>query len=187
MNYHLANPVVWMHFLRGKYLVPWHHIASVEQLDIEELKRNHIRGLIFDVDNTLTDHHGMVIHKRFKEKLNRCKNEFGCVILSNCGPRRFAQLQDLFDIPIVPCGVKKPGRNSFETAGRMLELPHDQIAVVGDRILTDILGGNRAGCRTILVDAFDHSEPWAIRFLRKLEKLRTGFNTDSGNRVFRER
>ena len=43
-------------------------------------------------------------------------------------------------------------------------------AVIGDQILTDILGGNRMGAFTILVKPMSSQEFWWTRLMRKIEK-----------------
>jgi len=50
-----------------------------------------------------------------------------------------------------PLNVGKPNRRMFEAARRILGLDASRIGVVGDRMETDILGGIRAGMKTILV------------------------------------
>jgi 4-nitrophenyl phosphatase len=50
-----------------------------------------------------------------------------------------------------PIIMGKPERPIFELAMERMELPADQVASVGDRLDTDILGGQRAGLHTILL------------------------------------
>ena len=50
-----------------------------------------------------------------------------------------------------PVVVGKPEPGLFEHGIRRLGLPSDQVAMVGDRLDTDVVGGRRAGLRTILV------------------------------------
>ena len=60
-------------------------------------------------------------------------------------------------------------------ACKLLDLPAEKTVMVGDRLTTDILGGNRAGLKTIWVKAFDKNEPTVIRGIRFLERLRAVF------------
>ena len=52
---------------------------------------------------------------------------------------------------------------------RRFDLPAGQIALVGDQIYTDVLGGNRAGMITILVDPIDCKETALFKFKRRME------------------
>ena len=50
-----------------------------------------------------------------------------------------------------PIIMGKPERPIFELAMERMGLPADQVASVGDRLDTDILGGQLAGLHTILL------------------------------------
>jgi len=52
-----------------------------------------------------------------------------------------------------------------------LELSPQEVAVIGDQIFTDVLGGNRLGLYTILVTPISDKEFIWTRFMRKLERL----------------
>ena len=65
----------------------------------------------------------------------------------------------------------KPTKRAFKLAREKLELAPPEIAVIGDQIFTDILGGNRMGFRTILVDPISRQEFLMTRFVRHLERF----------------
>ena len=77
--------------------------------------------------------------------------------------------------------IGKPNRAYFEMALRDLNLPADRVAMIGDDVHTDILGGHAAGLKTILVKtgkyAFDdpHSidcQPdWILESIAQLPTL----------------
>jgi HAD superfamily phosphatase (TIGR01668 family) len=45
----------------------------------------------------------------------------------------------------------KPRRGPLRRVLEQLDLPHSQVAIVGDRVFTDVLAGNRLGLYTVLV------------------------------------
>lgn len=47
--------------------------------------------------------------------------------------------------------VGKPSTAFFETAARALGVPRDRVAVVGDSVTNDVVGGQRAGCLGVAV------------------------------------
>jgi HAD superfamily phosphatase (TIGR01668 family) len=49
----------------------------------------------------------------------------------------------------------KPRRSALRRVLADLELPHGQVALVGDRLFTDVLAGNRLGLFTVLVKPVD--------------------------------
>jgi predicted HAD superfamily phosphohydrolase YqeG len=50
-------------------------------------------------------------------------------------------------------------------------LPASQVAVVGDQVFTDVLGGNLAGAYTVLVRPISQKELGYTRLVRRLERL----------------
>jgi hypothetical protein len=49
-------------------------------------------------------------------------------------------------------GARKPSRRKLKKAAEAMNLPVEQVAMVGDRLFTDVLAGNRLGMFTILVE-----------------------------------
>ena len=60
---------------------------------------------------------------------------------------------------------------AIDRAVALLGLPREACAMVGDQLFTDMLGGNIAGVKTILVNPIDGQELAQIQFKRKLERL----------------
>ena len=76
---------------------------------------------------------------------------FKCYIVSNNrSPEHIASLSQILGLPAM-ARAGKPRANGFLWALRQMELPADQVVVIGDRLLTDILGGASCGMRTCLV------------------------------------
>lgn len=65
-----------------------------------------------------------------------------------------------------PMGVRwvsratKPLSRGFRMGAEQLGLPMHEIAVIGDQIFTDVLGGNRMGALTCQVQSIDRGEFW---------------------------
>ncbi|MEZ5752044.1 MAG: TIGR01459 family HAD-type hydrolase [Paracoccaceae bacterium] len=55
------------------------------------------------------------------------------------------------DLPGEKIWVGKPHRRAFELALARLDLPAKRVAMVGDTLHTDILGGKAAGCFTVMI------------------------------------
>ena len=162
----------WNHLIKGDRILPWMHVGSIAEVDPEALKQSGIKGIIFDVDNTLTDHHQRQINPIVREAFQRMQREFSCSIFSNCGRRRHQELLEIFEIPVTKSALKKPNPEGFLKACGLMNLPAESVTVIGDRIMTDILGGNLAGMKTVLVDPFTAPEPLPIKLMRKLERYR---------------
>lgn len=64
---------------------------------------------------------------------------------------------------------KKPLRSGFRKVQKKLQEKNENIAVVGDQIFTDIIGGNRCKMYTILVDPIDKKDYWYTAWKRPIE------------------
>lgn len=51
-----------------------------------------------------------------------------------------------------------------------MHLQPDEVVVIGDQLLTDVLGGNRVGLHTILVVPVAQTDGLVTRFNRKIER-----------------
>jgi len=64
----------------------------------------------------------------------------------------------------------KPNKKGFKKAKELLNLQEENIAVVGDQIFTDVLGGNKSKMFTILVKPLDERDILITRVKRPFEK-----------------
>lgn len=153
-------------------LAPRQYIASIHALHPAELAVSGISGLIVDLDNTLTPWQGgRPDDERLADLVGAfAKVEIGvCIVSNNRGPR-VAAFGAALRIPVV-AGALKPRRQPFRQAMDLLGTGPSQTAVVGDQIFTDILGGNRLGLYTILVQPMSPREFIGTRVVRKVEGL----------------
>ena len=159
--------------MRRGLLVPDAVATDVTAIPCAALLRRGIRGLIIDLDNTLT---------RWNEP--RCAPEVAswlaalagagisvCVV-SNNGPERVGAFcrQLAAQVPWI-ANAGKPRRQAYGRALARLGLPAPAVAVVGDQVFTDVFGGNRSGLLTILVRPLGHREFPATRVVRLVEGL----------------
>jgi hypothetical protein len=61
-------------------------------------------------------------------------------------------------------------KRKFLGAIKLFDNNIEETCIIGDQIFTDILGGNRVGIKTILVDPIDSREFIMTKFFRRLEK-----------------
>ena len=122
-------------------LYPNIYLNNVKEITIELLRKNNIKGLLLDVDNTLIDF-DLKILEGSKEWCDNLKTEgIKLCILSNTNKiekvKKVARELDLQYINF----AKKPFKKGFKKAINLLELNAENIAVVGDQIMTDVLRG----------------------------------------------
>jgi len=151
-------------------LFPDVYLKSIAALTPALLERWGIRGLILDVDNTLTTHGnphpdpGVLLWLKTMRE-----HHIEMVILSNNTPRRVEPFAGELRMDFV-ANAKKPFSIGFGRAAAKLRRPKSEIAVVGDQIFTDILGGNLWGARTILVKPIEPEATGFFRLKRLLER-----------------
>ncbi|MEW6188695.1 MAG: YqeG family HAD IIIA-type phosphatase [Actinomycetota bacterium] len=154
-----------------RLLCPGKYYDSVCEVDLAELKREGIEGLIIDLDNTLVPRYKRETPQRIRRWLQEAILQgFRICILSNNWTTRASEIASQFKLPLLaPAG--KPRQRAFLRAIKMLDVSPEQTVVIGDQIFTDILGGNRLGLKTILVVPISPQEMLHTKFLRRLERL----------------
>jgi predicted HAD superfamily phosphohydrolase YqeG len=62
-------------------------------------------------------------------------------------------------------------KNGFVKAAEMLEMDYKSIAMIGDQVLTDVVGANRVGMFSIYVKPVSKKDYWYTAWKRPLEAL----------------
>ena len=154
-----------------KKLYPKLYLKKVQDITIEMLIKNKIKLLILDVDNTLIDYYKNIT----EEVINWTKEMKGqgikLYILSNTNDKKKAEEVANFGM--------KPLKKGFKYIEKQTNIKPENIAVVGDQIFTDILGGNRCKMYTILVDPIDNKKDyWYTAWKRPIEnKIKKKYKT----------
>lgn len=152
-------------------IYPKKYFEKVTDITYEFLKENNIKALILDVDNTLLDFDLNIIDGLKPWYDNIKKNNIKCMILSNSNKtKKLEMVANLIDIPFIKFATK-PLKRGFKKAQKTLDIPSENIAVVGDQIFTDVIGANRVKMFSILVKPIDEKDLWMTRFKRPLENL----------------
>lgn len=146
-------------------------VDSILDIDFNKLKKNNIKGLILDIDNTLVGHGIKEADDRVVEWIENVKKaDIKVCIVSNNTEDRVVKFNERLKVMAIHRAAK-PTKNAFWKAAKMMEVAIEEIGVVGDQIFTDIWGGNRLGMFTILVKPVGKDEPYYIKLKRILEKL----------------
>ena len=151
-------------------LYPNYYCNKVTDITVELLQNNHIKGLILDVDNTLIDFDRNLLDGLIdwieQIKLSGIK----CMILSNTNKHdKVKKVAETLNIPYIYF-AKKPLKSGFKKAAKLLELPNKNIAAIGDQIFTDVIGANRNGMLSILVNPIAKKDIWITKFKRPIEE-----------------
>ncbi|PKM83469.1 MAG: YqeG family HAD IIIA-type phosphatase [Firmicutes bacterium HGW-Firmicutes-13] len=151
-------------------LCPNVYLKSIYDLDLDKLKKNGIKGIITDLDNTLIAWNQNQMIPKLDQWFNELKKEnFKICIVSNNSQERVNLFADSLNIPAIP-KAEKPRRKAFRLALQELKIMPHEGAVIGDQVFTDVLGGNRMGLFTVLVLPVSEHEFIGTKFVRKVER-----------------
>ncbi|MDJ0507775.1 MAG: YqeG family HAD IIIA-type phosphatase [Crocosphaera sp.] len=121
-------------------------------LSPEILEYYHIKGLVLDVDETLVPLKKAHVTEDLRQWINPIRQQTPIWLVSNnLSENRIGRIANSLDLPYL-FGAGKPSRRKLRKAIRAMKLPIPQVAMVGDRLFTDVLAGNRMGMFTILVE-----------------------------------
>ncbi len=149
---------------------PNKYLDSTYQIDFKKEYENGIRGVIFDVDNTLVPH-GAPADERSLALFEKLR-EIGIrslLLSNNKEPRVKSFAEEVGSLYIYKAG--KPSPNNYKKAMERLETDENSTLFVGDQLFTDVWGANRAGIRSYLVKPIHPKEEIQIVLKRYLEKI----------------
>ena len=161
----------------GRFMRADIKLENIYEIKPEMLRENGIKGLLFDIDNTLEEYATEQPKEKSIEFLRMLsENGFKIGILSNAKHLRAAYFLDGFPKENYPeiyleSQAGKPLKKGFRKLISKMGIKPEETVMVGDQLYTDIWGGNRTGCKTILVTPINKSiEPAFVRFKRLIEK-----------------
>lgn len=145
-------------------------LKDVTQIDTALLKKHGIKALILDVDNTLTRHGSQQVESKVIGWLSSMKAAgIPLMLVSNNSNSRIKPFAERLGLAFVARGMK-PLSGGLNRAATQLRCHKEHIAVVGDQIYTDVLGGNVNGMFTILVTPFESEQGAFFRLKRFFER-----------------
>lgn len=151
--------------------IPRQKIDSVHSLDLEQLKSLGIRGIIFDIDNTLESHKVPEPSEKVLSLIENVKKEgFSICLISNGKIPRVELFNRSLSLAAVG-NAQKPRKKNLRRAMQLLGTSANETALVGDQIFTDVYGGNRMGFYTVLVDPIEQIENKFFYVKRFFERL----------------
>lgn len=153
-----------------KRFYPDMRLNSVYEVDFDRLYKKGIRGLIFDIDNTLVPH-GADADERIEKLFGELKKMgFKTFLLSNNKLERVKRFNaNIRSLYIYKAG--KPNAVNYIKAMRMMGTGKENTVFIGDQLFTDIWGAKKAGISTILLNPIDKKEEIQIVLKRYFEKI----------------
>ena len=114
--------------------------------------------MILDVDGTLIAGKELYINKSVRDWVYESKKYFKVYLLSNNpSKRRIGEIAKQLDLQFSN-RASKPRTKCLNTVLNYFPYETKEIAMIGDRIFTDVIAGNRLGLQTILVEPIKNKE-----------------------------
>lgn len=151
-----------------KYL-PDIYTKSIYTVPYDKLKQEGIKCLLFDLDNTIAPYHEQKVEEKTKNLIEELKQDFIVIIFSNSPKKRIQNFKDTLQIDCL-ANAKKPFKISFLKIFNEFKLNENEVAIIGDQLYTDILGGNKVGIMTVLVNPISKKYPFWTKIGRLNEK-----------------
>jgi len=128
-----------------------------------------VRGLLLDVDNTLTAHHSRELAPAVKDWLAAMKAaRIGLTVVSNGRKWRVKAFTEKTGMQYISMAAK-PSPLGFIRGARRLNLPLRECAAVGDQTFTDIIGAKLCGMKAIQVLPVNTDASGVLWVKRKIE------------------
>ena len=152
----------------GKRITPDHYVRSAYAIDWEALYAAGVRGVIFDIDNTLVAPNAPA-DERATELFRRLHAAgLRTVILSNNTGRRARTFAAAVGSRVVTRAMK-PLPHKYREAMHVMGTDLQNTIFIGDQLFTDIWGANNAGVTSVLTVPLTQQEEFWIWWKRRLE------------------
>jgi len=131
--------------------VHWDSNLPIYAISQSELLKKGIHVLLLDVDGTLVNRKSTQIPKSVKNWISESKKLFTLYLISNNpSKKRIAKIAKELKLRY-KYNASKPRKITTLHAIEEVTSESKNIAIIGDRIFTDIIVGNRCNIKTILV------------------------------------
>ena len=153
-----------------KLLIPNMYQKSIYDINYDSLYKDKVKCLLFDLDNTCVGYRDKKPTNDLVELFNRLtKMGFRVVVFSNSPSKRLALFSTL-NVFLHPSS-RKPFKKNFYKILNKYHYQKREVCIIGDQLFTDILGGNRTGIRTCLVDPLTNEDLVFTKILRGMEQI----------------
>ncbi len=129
----------------------WAPGLTIAHLPLPHLTARNIQAAVLDVARTLLPGRDVRLPDSVRTWLDDAQRRMRLYLFSNNPSKaRISAVADQLNLSFTS-GAGKPRRGALRRVVQELDLPPEQIAMVGDRLFTDVLVGNRLGLYTVLV------------------------------------
>ncbi len=151
------------------FYTPTLRLRRFTQVTPSLLREMGVRGIITDLDDTLAPRNVFLPDEEVTAWVKGLTDAgIPICIVSNNHKKR---TEDFATPLALPCFYEalKPSRKAIFKALDRLQIPADEVALLGDQLFTDMTAAKRCKMKSILVDPVGSYGGWFVHFKRKLE------------------
>ncbi|MBW3113031.1 MULTISPECIES: YqeG family HAD IIIA-type phosphatase [Bacillaceae] len=153
-----------------KQFLPNEQVQDIFSISPDHLKEKGIKAIITDLDNTLVEWDRPNATPKLIQWFKEMQEQGILVtIVSNNNKSRVGAFAEPLGVPFI-FQARKPMGRAFKKAIKEMGVKKEEAVVIGDQLLTDVLGGNRSGFHTILVVPVAQSDGFFTKFNRQVER-----------------
>lgn len=153
-----------------KKFYPDRYFKSAYSIDFQAEYDAGVRGILFDIDNTLVEHGQDATQKSDELIFMLKKIGFSVCFISNNKQERVDRMNKNVKVYTIS-DAHKPSVKNYVRAMQIMGTDTSSTLFVGDQIFTDVYGAKRAGIKSYLVGQIAKHEEIQIVLKRKLEKI----------------
>ena len=137
--------------MRSILKISWDSDLPIYKISQSELQKKGIYSLLIDVDGTLVNRKSNIIPKSVKNWIGESKKLFSLYLISNNpSKKRISKIAKELNLKY-KYNASKPRKKVTLSVIKEIGSEPKNMAIIGDRIFTDIIVGNRCSINTILV------------------------------------
>ena len=154
----------------SKNHVPYAHASSIFDIDVSFFKKENVKTVLVDLDNTLDSYKTKTPSKRVYELKDKLAKEgIELIIISNNTGKRVTTYASELQVRFVS-SIGKPFASKLLKKLAMLNIDKSTCIMVGDQTVTDVACGNRAKIKTVLTDKIVKEDQPTTHFNRLFDK-----------------
>ena len=151
--------------------IPDIYAKNIFEIDYKKLKKDGIKCILFDLDNTIAPLKELKPNKDVKELFAYIDDlNIKAIIISNSRKNRVAPFKEELNVDSCHTSMK-PLKRKYKKILKLFNFEFSEVAAVGDQILTDVFGANRAGITSIFVDSLTPEDGFFTKINRKFERM----------------
>lgn len=150
---------------------PTYVFDKIEEIPLELFEKENIKGIFLDIDNTILDRTKIIapaVDSWIKEVQK--KGIEICILSNAVSVEKVRKIMKKYNIRGL-ANAGKPRLKGYTMALNLVDLPKEQVVMIGDQIFTDVWGANKFGIKSIYLYPINKKEWIGSMIKRPFEKI----------------